>query len=115
MATRPNLPSNMAEKCNQMYKMFRTGATYTKEELSNAFGASERATREMISYIAKRRPIIATSDRRGYRLAIYTRDYEDCKHQYAELQSRIDELTARKQPLEQFCKACEEMKRQKQS
>lgn len=111
---KPDIPPKMMAKCNETFRMLKTGSTYTKQELSKHFSVSERTAREMISTIAKHQPIIATSDQRGYRLALTFNDYDEAKHQWAEIDSRIAELEARKKPLIRFCQKVEERQRTQQ-
>lgn len=108
---KPQTPKNMQTKCNEMYRMFRTEQVFTKQQFSKHFNVSERTAREMVSTVAKSHPIIATSDKRGYRLARRMSDYEDAQHQLAEINSRIKELQSRKKPLERFCELVEEKRR----
>ena len=105
---KPDIPPKMFNKCNELYQMLKSGKTYSKEQIAEHFGVSVRTAREMISIVAHYQPIIATSDSRGYRLADKGKDYEDTKHQWAELDSRIAELEARKKPLIWFCEKVEE-------
>lgn len=82
--------------------------TYTKEELAAHFGYTCRAIRNCISRVANYYPIIATSDKKGYKLAHWTMEMdsqelndvnEEILHEIAELNSRIKELKARLKPL----------------
>lgn len=84
---------------------------FTKDELVSSTGYSERMVRSQLSEIANYYPIIATSDRKGYKLLSFddeTSDeelktmFEETEHQIAELQSRIDALKARMKPLIAF-------------
>lgn len=99
---KPATPPKIQEKSKELYAILKTRKTYTKQHIAEYFGVSERTAREIISTLAKRQPIIATSDQRGYRLACTTADAEEVRHQIAELNSRISELQARKAPLERF-------------
>ena len=59
----------MKQKCNTLYSALKMGKTLTKEQIAVLCGVnSERAAREIVSVLATRRPIITTSDQRGYRL-----------------------------------------------
>lgn len=104
---KPDTPTAMSKRCNELYEMLKTRSTFTKQEIAGHFKVSVRSAREMVSTIAKRRPIIATSNKRGYRLASQSGDYLDAKHQWAEIDSRIAELEARKLPLIRFCEKVE--------
>lgn len=106
---KPDMPPKMMSKCVEFYDMLKTLKTFTKEEIAAHFNISERSARDMVSAVAKLQPIIATSDQRGYRLAGTLKDYNDAKHQWAELDSRIAELEARKKPLIRFCEKVEKI------
>ena len=92
---------------------------FTKDELIAHTGYSDRAIRNQLAEIANYYPIIATSDKKGYRLLSFDEStsfsqliamYDEADHQLAELQSRIDALKARMKPLIAFkTKVNEEM------
>ena len=63
----------------------------------------DRQLRDILSLIAKKRPLIATSDQKGYKLAKTKDDIAEVKHQWKELDSRIEQLSARRKPLIDFC------------
>lgn len=107
---KPETSPKIRERCKELYGMLRSRSVFTKEQIASHFNTSERSAREMISEIAHYQPVIATSDKRGYRLAMTKEDYEDARHQWAELDSRIAELEARKKPLIRFCDKVEKLK-----
>lgn len=81
---------------------------FTKDELTAAVGCSERAVRHELEKIANYYPIIATSERKGYRIFLLDDSIDefnlnkaraDIDHTLAELQSRVLSLQARMYPL----------------
>ena len=102
----------MAEKANALYVIMMDGKWHTKEELGTLLGIkNERSVRDVISTLSKRKPIISTSDGKGYKLAIYVKDMEEVRHARAEIDSRIAELTERRQCLDEFYEQAKAMKR----
>jgi DNA-binding winged helix-turn-helix (wHTH) protein len=63
---------------------------------------NDRRVREIIATLASVKPIVATSDRRGYKLAKDESDIEETVHEFREISSRIDELKKRIPPLLEF-------------
>ena len=55
-----------------------------------------------MSVLATKKPIISTSDSKGYRMAVKRSDLEDVEHQWRELDSRIKQLQKRVTPLIDF-------------
>lgn len=106
MAT--ELTKRNAERLNDLYARLRERA-YTKEELCEIYGTNERQVRLMVATIAKRKPIITTSDQKGYRAAVNLSDYAEAMHSWAELSSRMEELESRIKPLIQFCDKCKQL------
>lgn len=96
------------EMANRLYiKMMNVDRPLTKVEIGaylgiSASGSNERTIRKIISLLAQKRPIIATSDNKGYRLAKTVEDVADVMHQWKELDSRIEEIEKRKKPLVEF-------------
>ena len=86
---------------NALYRMM-CERTVTKEDVMRAFGVGERLARDMISEIAKVKPVIALSDRRGYRVALRVDDMRDARHALADIRSRQREMERRALMLEQF-------------
>ena len=73
-----------------------TKETQYKEDLCLKYKYSERAIRMMLSEISFYYPVIATSDRRGYRIATdEDNDINDVKHTVNELLSRCNQLKKR--------------------
>lgn len=93
--------NKVKERANILYKLFIRGGCYTKKQLCESLGwvynsNNDRRVREIIAMLATVRPIIATSDRKGYTLAS---NKEEVKHQINEINSRIEELQKRLPPL----------------
>ena len=75
----------------------------TKTEIGEAIGIkSERRIRYVLSYLAQTKPVIATSDHKGYMIAQKDKDYDKALHTWKELSSRIEELEKRIKPLIKF-------------
>lgn len=107
MIEKPKLTAGQAY-ANEVYKHLAVATKpLTKAEICERLGweynkNNERRVREVISILAKRRAIIATSDQRGYKLAKTAEDVEEVKHQWAEIDGRIKELEERRTPLINF-------------
>lgn len=87
---------------------YETNHVFTKEELRAVLSCSDRHLRHEMEKIANYYPIVATSDSKGYQLATFSDDMElemlveiskSYEHQLAELQSRVNSLYARMNPL----------------
>lgn len=83
--------------------------TQYKEELCYKYSYSERAMRMILSEISFYYPVIATSDRRGYRIATDDEgdDVVDVQHTVNELLSRCKQLKRKCKPLIAFLKGGE--------
>lgn len=105
---KPELTMLERQRGNELYHYLRRAQRLvTKEELCGVLGwkynkSNERRVRELISLLAKRVPIIATSNDKGYKLALTPQDLDAVKHQWSELDSRIEELAERRKPLIRF-------------
>lgn len=96
---KPELTESEKRLGNSIAKLLRE-RTYTKEELVKIFGISERKIRDLISEIAKRRPIISTSSGKGYKWAGNSLDdYKAVLRQWRENDSRARQITSRNEPL----------------
>ena len=71
----------------------------TKQEISRAFGVSERVARRMIQDVAKEYPVLAHSQAVGYKLFESDADVEDAIITLLELRSRSKELKEREKPI----------------
>ena len=90
---------------NKLYKFMKNNDIVTKEQMLSCLGwdkTKDRQLRDLISCIAKKVPVISTSDSRGYKIAKTKQDLKDVVHQWKELDCRIQELEKRKQPLIKF-------------
>ena len=90
---------------NKLYKYMMTHDVLTKEQMLAYLGwdsKKDRQLRNLISFIAKKVPVISTSDSRGYKIAKTKEDLEEVEHTWAEMSSRIEELQARVAPLIKF-------------
>lgn len=104
---KPQLSDAQKECANKLYTFMRLHPTYhTREDLCNVLGwdakTKDRQIRELISALAKVKPIISTSDCRGYKLATTRADAEEVMHQKAEHIKRANETLARVSPLDNF-------------
>ncbi len=107
MNKKPELSPAIKARANELFLMLKE-RTYTKYELQEYFygkatTSNERTVRELISILAKRVPVVATSDSKGYYVASSAEDLAKVKHQWQELDSRIAELDKRRKPLIDFC------------
>ena len=98
----PEFTQEMKNKLNSMYKLLKQ-RFYTKKELMEIYGTGERQIRMMISHISHKMPVISISgDNAGYKVATTREDLQLVEASWAELSSRIEELTKRIIPLMQF-------------
>lgn len=79
----------------------------TKEFICQSIGweynlSTERKVRDLLSKIAKVKPLISTSDQKGYYIARKVEDLEAVKHQYLEHNKRVQEINERIAPLQKF-------------
>lgn len=89
------------EMLNSLVRILRQ-TSMTKQEVMSRFDVPERTARDMISEIAKRVPVIALSDSKGYRIAVTEDDIEDAKHAFFENRKRSGEIEKRNKPLIDF-------------
>jgi hypothetical protein len=105
---KPELNDIDKERANAIFRyLCKIRRPATKEEICEFIGwdfntSNERRIRELISSIAKVKPIIATSNKRGYKVATSEEDLAEVVHQWRELDSRIEELAERRKPLIRF-------------
>lgn len=93
---------------NMLYKYMMANDVLTKEQMLEHLGwdkTKDRQLRELISLIAKKVPVISTSDSKGYKIAKKKEDIYEVSHQWREIDKRIAELELRKQPLIKFYEA----------
>lgn len=90
---------------NKLYNYLMKNDVVTKDEMLHFLGwdkKKDRQLRELISLIAQKRPVIATSDQKGYKIAKTVADLREVEHQWKELDSRIEQLQERRKPLIDF-------------
>ena len=102
--------SKFNERCDSVLEFMKNRDYVTKSEIANHLGWTwphkDRQIRDIISNISWFHPIVSTSDtNKGYKLAKDNSDIELCKHAWAEIDSRIEELAKRKRPLIKFLDA----------
>lgn len=82
---------------NDLYlKIKAQGWCFTKENVRVWCGCDERTARMYISWLAWKKPIIAVSSNKGYRIAQDLADIDEARHTVAELTSRQNELEKRR-------------------
>lgn len=100
------MTENEKRDANSLYKyLMKLDCPATKEMMLSYLGwtkQKERQLRMLLSEIAKKMPIISTSDTRGYYIAKNKNDLDAVEHQWAEISSRIEELEKRIKPLLEF-------------
>jgi hypothetical protein len=103
MIAKPELKS-AEQRANELFRFMKMNGVVTKEQMCELFGwmyttNNDRRVREVVALLGTRKPIVATSDKKGYKLAT---SEDEARHQYNELKSRIDELSKRLKPLEDY-------------
>lgn len=95
---------NMKDKVNRLYTFMKGKNDFvTKEEIGEFLGiANERSVRDVIAVLSTKKPIISTSDNKGYKLARTTKDIDLVRQAWMEIDSRQSELEKRKKPLIEF-------------
>jgi hypothetical protein len=105
MAFEKPMSENQKENGHKLYRFMKYNDFVTKEQMLECLGwdkSKDRQLRDLISMIAKKVPVISTSDSRGYKIAKTKEDLELVEHTWAEMSSRIEELTKRIMPLMEF-------------
>ena len=105
MAFEKPMSENQKENGNKLFRFMKYNDFVTKEQMLNCLGwdkTKDRQLRDLISCIAKKVPVISTSDSRGYKIAKTKDDLELVEHTWAEISSRIEELKKRIIPLMEF-------------
>jgi hypothetical protein len=90
---------------NKLYHFLMKNDYVTKDQMFEFLGwdkKKDRQLRDLLSMIGKKRPLISTSDSKGYKIAKTPKDLEEVKHQWKELDSRIEQLKERRKPLIDF-------------
>lgn len=99
------MTENQKKNGNILYRLLMTCDVCTKDELLAKLGwdcRKDRQLRDLLSMIGKKKPLIATSDQKGYKIAKTKEDLEEVIHQWKELDSRIEQLNERRKPLIDF-------------
>lgn len=96
-------------RCKLVHAFMQNNGYVTKQQIAKCleweWPKYDRQIRDIISHISKTSPIVSTSSSAdGYMLAKTNMDVKDVQHAIAEINSRIEELAKRKQPLIQFCR-----------
>lgn len=107
MEIKKPMTENEKKNGNLLYKYLMKNDVVSKEQMLNVLGwdsKKDRQLRDLLSMIGKKKPLIATSDQRGYKIAKTKDDLEEVRHQYNELMSRIENLRERVIPLSEFYK-----------
>jgi hypothetical protein len=90
---------------NKLYLFLMANDVVTKEQMLEHLGwdkSKDRQLRDLLSMLARKKPLVATSDKLGYKIPKTKDDLEEVCHQWAELDSRIAVLEERKKPLIAF-------------
>ena len=93
------------ENGNMLYRYLMQNDVVSKEQMLAFLGwdsKKDRQLRDLLSMIAKKKPLIATSDQKGYKIAKTKEDLQEVCHQWKELDSRISSLRERVTPLIKF-------------
>ena len=105
MEIKKPITENQKELANKLYMFLKAQDVVTKEEMLEFLGwgkNKDRQLRDILSLIGKKKPLIATSDQKGYKIAKDISDLEEVEHQWKELDSRIANLEERRTPLIKF-------------
>lgn len=103
---------------NKLYEFLMANDVVTKEQMLNHLGwdsKKDRQLRNLLSLIGQKRPLIATSDQKGYKIAKTKADLDAVTHQWKENDSRIDILKERNKPLIRFYEKHKYKKEEKES
>ena len=99
------MTENQTANGNKLYHFMMANDYLTKEQMLAYLGwdsKKDRQLRDLISLIAKKVPVISTSDKKGYKIAKTIDDLREVEHCWSEIDSRIEELEERKKPLIKF-------------
>ncbi len=98
------LTDRIKEKANMLYEYLLCQDDYvSKEQIGSYLGIkNERQVRDIISLLATKKPIISKSNSVGYKLARTRADINDLVNTWCEIDSRIEQLRKRKEPLLKF-------------
>lgn len=99
------ITEQLKQRVNNLYLYMKSiyPVSITKEKVCEVCGVkSTRQARDILSVLAQKKPILSTSDSKGYRLALTKDDLEEVEHTWAELSSRVEELNKRIETLIKF-------------
>lgn len=105
---KPEMSEKEKELGNKVYHILMSHEKpITKEFICSSLGweynsSTERKVRMLLSYIGKVKPLISTSDQKGYYIARKVEDLETVKHQWLEHNKRVQEINERIAPLQKF-------------
>lgn len=111
---KPELTEKEKKLGNEIHRILMShDRPITKEFICQSLGweynsSSERKVRDLLSKIAKVKPLISTSDQKGYYIARKVEDLEAVKHQWLEHNKRVQEINERIAPLQKFIEMYEE-------
>ena len=98
------ITENIKQKANALFDYLMAQNDYvTKEQIGEHLGIkNERSVRDVISLLATKKPILSKSNSKGYKLCKTKADLKDCINVWCEINSRIEELKKRREPLIKF-------------
>ena len=98
------ITENIKQKANALFDYLMAQSDYvTKEQIGEYLGIkNERSVRDVISLLATKKPILSKSNSKGYKLCKTKSDLKDCTNVWCEINSRIEELKKRREPLIKF-------------
>ncbi|NCD06404.1 MAG: hypothetical protein EOL97_09810 [Spirochaetia bacterium] len=105
---KPEISENQKMLANKLYKfLMQQIESVDKKTMCEFLGweynsSNDRKLRIILANIGKVKPLLATSDQRGYRLAKNSEDVEEVEHQWKEIDKRIQMLEERRKPLINF-------------
>ena len=111
---KPELTEKEKKLGNEIHRILMShDRPITKEFICQSLGweynsSTERKVRDLLSKIAKVKPLISTSDQKGYYIARKKEDLEAVKHQWIEHNKRVAEINDRIAPLQKFIEMYEE-------
>ena len=90
---------------NMLHTFLKQNDVVTKEQMLEYLGwdsKKDRQLRDLLSMIGKKKPLISTSDSKGYKIAKTQKDLQEVEHTLAEMSSRVEEIQKRMKPLYEF-------------
>ena len=105
MENKKPMTENQKKYGNMLFRFLMSREFATKEEMLEHLGwtkTKDRQLRDLLSEIAKKVPLISTSDSKGYKIAKRKEDLQEVIHQWRENDGRIEAIKERNKPLAQF-------------